>query len=126
MVSIDISLVAALYCIDHVGHGHSPGLRCYIPRFDDILQDFGAFVHSVAAANPGIPLVLPSIPRRNLVTGPAVRVWRVDGRRNCTAEHAGGRTGTWGGQGPGAGFGVVRTGAAQPMQRRPCARSRTT
>jgi len=39
----------AVYALDHRGHGKSEGLRCYIERFSDYLEDlkiFSDFVHS--------------------------------------------------------------------------------
>ncbi|EFJ26400.1 hypothetical protein SELMODRAFT_97826 [Selaginella moellendorffii] len=43
-------LAAAGYCvfgIDYEGHGKSDGMRCYIRRFDDIVDDCHDFFHSV-------------------------------------------------------------------------------
>ena len=65
----------ALFSVDQLGHGTSEGLKGYIPSFQsklcvfvfvfpatdptiDLVLDFGAFVDTVIARYPGVPLFL--------------------------------------------------------------------
>ena len=46
----------ASYAYDHRGHGHSPGERAFIERFDDLVSDAGVIRRRAAAEHPGLPL----------------------------------------------------------------------
>lgn len=48
----------AVWTYDQRGHGRSPGQRCYVNSFDDLISDLAKFVSKVRTANPGIPLFL--------------------------------------------------------------------
>jgi acylglycerol lipase len=48
----------ATYAYDHRGHGHSPGKRAIVNRFDDLVDDALAMRVRVAAEHPGLPLFL--------------------------------------------------------------------
>ena len=37
----------AVFGIDYEGHGHSEGVRCYIRKFDDIVNDCSEFFKSI-------------------------------------------------------------------------------
>lgn len=48
----------AVHALDHRGHGQSDGDRLAMPRFDDYVDDLRAYVNTVQAQHPGLPLVL--------------------------------------------------------------------
>lgn len=48
----------AVYALDHRGHGHSPGPRANIRRFDLVVEDLHRLVELAATAHPGPPLTL--------------------------------------------------------------------
>jgi acylglycerol lipase len=48
----------ASYSYDQRGHGHSPGKRAIIERFDDLVDDSLAVRERIIAENPGLPLFL--------------------------------------------------------------------
>jgi alpha-beta hydrolase superfamily lysophospholipase len=48
----------AAYAYDHRGHGHSPGDRAVVTRFDDLVDDATAIRLRIAAEHPGLPLFL--------------------------------------------------------------------
>jgi acylglycerol lipase len=48
----------AVYAYDQRGHGHSPGKRAIVERFDDLVDDAVAMRDRVAAEQPGVPLFL--------------------------------------------------------------------
>jgi alpha-beta hydrolase superfamily lysophospholipase len=48
----------AVHAYDQQGHGLSPGRRGHVQRFDDLLDDLGAFIEFVAVHHRGIPRVL--------------------------------------------------------------------
>lgn len=48
----------AVYALDHRGHGHSPGRRANIQRFDYVVEDLHALIRRAAAGNPGLPVTL--------------------------------------------------------------------
>ena len=50
----------AVHSFDHRGHGHSPGQRNYVRRFDEFLDDVAAFERLVGNECAGLPLVLPN------------------------------------------------------------------
>ena len=39
----------AVAAIDYEGHGLSAGLHCYIPRFDNLVEDIGEFAIFLAS-----------------------------------------------------------------------------
>ena len=45
----------AVHAYDHQGHGRSDGVRAYVRRFDDFLDDLAAVLASVRAEHPGLP-----------------------------------------------------------------------
>jgi alpha-beta hydrolase superfamily lysophospholipase len=49
---------AAVYAIDHVGHGQSAGERVVIDDFDRVVDDFRLLEQHAAAADPALPVVL--------------------------------------------------------------------
>jgi acylglycerol lipase len=51
-------LKIATYAYDHRGHGHSPGKRAIVNRFDDLVDDALAMRDRAAAAQPGLPVFL--------------------------------------------------------------------
>jgi alpha-beta hydrolase superfamily lysophospholipase len=48
----------AVHALDHRGHGHSPGRRANIQRFDYVVEDLHALIRRAAAGNPGLPVTL--------------------------------------------------------------------
>jgi alpha-beta hydrolase superfamily lysophospholipase len=48
----------ATYAYDQRGHGHSPGERAVVARFDDLVDDSVAIRRRVAAERPELPLFL--------------------------------------------------------------------
>ncbi|HEX6570796.1 MAG TPA: alpha/beta hydrolase [Steroidobacteraceae bacterium] len=48
----------AVYALDHRGHGHSPGARANIERFDYLVSDFGAFAGRAARQHPDTPVFM--------------------------------------------------------------------
>jgi alpha-beta hydrolase superfamily lysophospholipase len=49
---------AAVYGLDHVGHGRSEGERALIHDFDPVAGDLHLLVESARAEHPGLPVVL--------------------------------------------------------------------
>ena len=49
---------AAVYGLDHLGHGESEGERALVEDFGDFLADLDHVVARAAAAHPGVPVVL--------------------------------------------------------------------
>lgn len=49
---------AAVFGLDHHGHGESEGERALVEDFSDLLADLDLVVDRAAAAHPGVPLVL--------------------------------------------------------------------
>jgi alpha-beta hydrolase superfamily lysophospholipase len=48
----------AAYVYDQRGHGHSPGERAVVTRFDDLVDDATAMRLRISAEHPGLPLFL--------------------------------------------------------------------
>ena len=48
----------AIWSYDQRGHGKSPGTRCYVNRFSDLINDLKMFVAVVAERNPEYPIFL--------------------------------------------------------------------
>jgi alpha-beta hydrolase superfamily lysophospholipase len=48
----------AIWTYDQMGHGKSPGSRCYVNRFDELGHDLGQFIDLVKQNNPDVPLFL--------------------------------------------------------------------
>lgn len=48
----------AVYALDHRGHGHSPGARANIERFEYLVSDFGAFAGRAARQHPDTPVFM--------------------------------------------------------------------
>ncbi len=48
----------AAYALDHRGHGHSPGRRANIQRFDYVVEDLHLLLARAAADNAGLPVTL--------------------------------------------------------------------
>ncbi|CAM5659854.1 alpha/beta hydrolase [Streptomyces aurantiogriseus] len=88
---------AAVFAVDHVGHGRSAGERVVIEDFEDVVTD----VHTVAglarAAHPGLPVVVIGHSMGGLIaarhaqrygdelaalvlSGPVIGVWQLPGR----------------------------------------------
>ena len=49
---------AAVYCVDHVGHGRSEGERVLVADYEDVVSDFQLLAEHAVAAHPGLPVVL--------------------------------------------------------------------
>jgi alpha-beta hydrolase superfamily lysophospholipase len=49
---------AAVYGLDHVGHGRSDGERALIADFDPVVEDLHGLVEQARAAHAGLPVVL--------------------------------------------------------------------
>lgn len=49
---------AAVYGLDHVGHGESAGERVLIADFEPVVEDLHALVLQARQENPGVPVVL--------------------------------------------------------------------
>ena len=48
----------SVYAHDQMGHGHSPGQRGHVGRFDDFLDDVEEFISFASESHPGLPSVL--------------------------------------------------------------------
>lgn len=48
----------AIYLMDQRGHGRSPGSRCHVEHFQDLVEDLDSFVRLVAAKEKKLPLFL--------------------------------------------------------------------
>lgn len=48
----------ALHALDHLGHGHSPGQRAFVPAAGRLAADFRSFAEAVQAEKPDVPIVL--------------------------------------------------------------------
>ncbi|APV44428.1 Lysophospholipase, alpha-beta hydrolase superfamily [Dehalogenimonas formicexedens] len=46
----------AIWTYDQRGHGQSPGPRCYVNHFADLIDDLKDFTSFVASQNPGAPI----------------------------------------------------------------------
>lgn len=51
----------AVFGIDYEGHGHSGGARCYIKKFDNIVNDCSDFFKSVCGKLPNAFLFTSSL-----------------------------------------------------------------
>jgi alpha-beta hydrolase superfamily lysophospholipase len=49
---------AAVYALDHIGHGASDGERGAFESVDDLVADLGAVVERASTQQPGLPIVL--------------------------------------------------------------------
>ncbi|MFP5346763.1 MAG: lysophospholipase [Actinomycetes bacterium] len=49
---------AAVYALDHVGHGESEGERVLIPDFEPVVRDFHLLEERARSEQPGLPVVL--------------------------------------------------------------------
>lgn len=49
---------AAVYGLDHAGHGRSEGERVLLPDFDAVVEDLHLLVGTARDAHPGLPVVL--------------------------------------------------------------------
>lgn len=49
---------AAVYALDHVGHGESAGERVLIPAFEPVVEDFRRLQERALLDHPGAPVVL--------------------------------------------------------------------
>ncbi|TDT31203.1 alpha/beta hydrolase [Naumannella halotolerans] len=49
---------AAVYALDHAGHGRSDGERVLITDFEDVVDDFARLEWTARAEHPGLPVVL--------------------------------------------------------------------
>lgn len=49
---------AAVYGVDHVGHGRSGGERVLVDDVDDVVSDVHLLQHLASAEHPGLPVVL--------------------------------------------------------------------
>jgi alpha-beta hydrolase superfamily lysophospholipase len=58
----------AVHSYDHQGHGHSPGIRCYVRRFADLVDDAKAVLGRVRSAHPELPLFVIGHSMGGLVT----------------------------------------------------------
>ncbi|MBW2494365.1 MAG: lysophospholipase [Deltaproteobacteria bacterium] len=47
-----------VHAYDHQGHGRSGGTRCYVRRFDQLLDDLEGFIAAVRAERPPLPVVV--------------------------------------------------------------------
>jgi alpha-beta hydrolase superfamily lysophospholipase len=47
-----------VHAYDHQGHGRSGGTRCYVRRFDHLLDDLEGFVAAVRTERPPLPVVV--------------------------------------------------------------------
>lgn len=48
----------AVYGLDHVGHGRSPGTRVFVERFDHFVESVHQFVGLISEWLPGVPRIL--------------------------------------------------------------------
>jgi alpha-beta hydrolase superfamily lysophospholipase len=48
----------ALWASDHLGHGHSEGVRVLISRVDDLINDAEHLLHLAREAHPELPVIL--------------------------------------------------------------------
>jgi alpha-beta hydrolase superfamily lysophospholipase len=48
----------AVYTLDHRGHGQSSGLRAYINRFDDFVDDLALYAAQIRRRHAGLPLFI--------------------------------------------------------------------
>ena len=58
VVDYFIPLGYAVYGYDQRGHGKSPGARCYVDRFQDLVVDLNTFVTMVNKFHPGLKVFL--------------------------------------------------------------------
>ena len=58
LVDYFVSRCYALYGLDHRGHGRSEGLRCYVERFSDFVDDLKTFFDLVRAEHEGVSVFL--------------------------------------------------------------------
>jgi alpha-beta hydrolase superfamily lysophospholipase len=49
---------AAVYAVDHVGHGRSDGERVLVEDFEGVVDDVRRLEHAARAEHPGLPVVL--------------------------------------------------------------------
>ncbi|MFF3846068.1 alpha/beta hydrolase [Streptomyces sp. NPDC002328] len=88
---------AAVFAVDHVGHGRSAGERVLIEDFEDVVTDVHTAATLARAAHPGLPVVLVGHSMGGLIaaryaqrygeglaalvlSGPVVGVWELPGR----------------------------------------------
>ncbi|MEU0673622.1 lysophospholipase [Streptomyces sp. NPDC006172] len=88
---------AAVFAVDHVGHGRSAGERVVIEDFEDVVTDLHTAATLARAAHPGLPLVVighsmggliaARYARRHgdtlaalVLSGPVIGVWELPGR----------------------------------------------
>lgn len=58
----------AVHAFDHQGHGRSPGVRCHVRRFSDLLEDTKVALTRARDAHPGQPLFVIGHSMGGLVT----------------------------------------------------------
>ncbi|MFH8799164.1 lysophospholipase [Streptomyces sp. NPDC017936] len=88
---------AAVYAVDHLGHGRSAGERVVIEDFEDVVADVHALAGLARAAHPDLPVVVIGHSMGGLIaaryaqhhgdrlaalvlSGPVVGVWELPGR----------------------------------------------
>ncbi|MFF8971008.1 alpha/beta hydrolase [Streptomyces sp. NPDC014995] len=88
---------AAVYAVDHVGHGRSAGERAVIEDFEDVVADLRTVAGLARAAHPRLPVVLIGHSMGGLIaaryaqrygdglaalvlSGPVIGVWELPGR----------------------------------------------
>jgi alpha-beta hydrolase superfamily lysophospholipase len=58
----------AVHAFDHQGHGRSRGVRCYVRRFSELLDDANSALARARDAHPGLPLFVVGHSMGGLVT----------------------------------------------------------
>jgi alpha-beta hydrolase superfamily lysophospholipase len=88
---------AAVFAVDHVGHGRSAGDRVLVEDFEDVVTDVHTLAGLARSAHPGLPLVLIGHSMGGLIaaryaqrhgdglaalvlSGPVVGAWELPGR----------------------------------------------
>lgn len=61
-----------VFALDHLGHGHSPGKRAYINRFDDLTSGINALRAEIARQAPDLPVFLLGHSMGGLIAASAV------------------------------------------------------
>jgi alpha-beta hydrolase superfamily lysophospholipase len=58
----------AVHALDHQGHGLSSGLRCYVRRFPDLLDDVEICIERTRSAHPELPIFVVGHSMGGLIT----------------------------------------------------------
>jgi alpha-beta hydrolase superfamily lysophospholipase len=66
---------AAVYAIDHLGHGRSAGERALIADFDHVVEDLHTLAEIAVDEHPGLPVVLVGHSMGGLIVGRFAERW---------------------------------------------------